>query len=271
MKKSSSNLHYLSDYSLFESVKEMDEAINNHIQRNQYEMNETDRTVLMTLSRYSVKYRGVAHLKVSTIAKIIGKSTITVRRALNKLASLHIIKKQTFMREKTGGNGANIYIILPFNDRPNTIDREEPEKPTETSVKESEEIDEPINSIKHNTSNYILDTENKNNAPTDYAKKALKHAIPTPIYDALSPFFDGQGLYDAYGVLLRAKASIDRNIRLEEHAERYINAFYNVARLYKAGKVRKSFKGLLYATWERLSSEISRTVGGNALLAYDPY
>src|SRR5699024_7580998 len=188
-----------------------------------------------------------------------------VRRTLNKLESLHIIKKQTFMREKTGGNGANIYIILPFNDRPNTIDREEPEKPTQTSVKESEEIDEPINSIKHNSNTY-KDTENKNNAPTDcvkdhasehakditkdYAKKALKHAIPTPIYDALAPFFDGQGLYDTYGILLRAKASIDRNIRLEEHAERYINAFYNVARLYKAGKVRKSFKGLLYATWE---------------------
>src|SRR5699024_2484976 len=271
MKKSGNNLNYLSDYSMFESVKEMDEAIDKHIKINQYEMNETDRTVLMTLSRYSVKYRGVAHLKVSTIAKIVGKSTITVRRTLNKLESLHIIKKQTFMREKTGGNGANIYIILPFNDSPKTIDREEPEKPTQTSVKESEEIDEPINSIKHNTSNNILDTEKKNNAPADFIKKSLQHAIPTPISDALAPFFDGQGLYDAYGVLLRAKASIDRNIRLEEHVERYINAFYNVARLYKAGKVRKSFKGLLYATWERLSSEISRTVGGNTLLAYDPY
>src|SRR5699024_207410 len=74
-------------------------------------------------------------------------------------------------------------------------------------------------------SNYILDTEKKNNAPADFIKKALKHAIPTPIYDALAPFFDGQGLYDAYGVLLRAKASIDRNIRLEEHVERYSTPF----------------------------------------------
>lgn len=240
MKKNSSNLNYLTDYSMFKSVKEMDEAISNHIQRNQYEMNETDRTVLMTLSRYSVKYRGVAHLKVSTIAKIVGKSTITVRRTLNKLASLHIIRKQTFMREKTGGNGANIYIILPFNDSPKTIDREEPAKPTQTSVKESEEIDEPINSIS-SSSNYILETA-----------KAVKNAIPAVIYDTLSPFFNAKDLQRITGVIFRAKTA---KVRLETHKDAFTSLFLDVIRRYKQGGIT-SLDGYIYASVRRLSRRL---------------
>ncbi|HEX6593301.1 MAG TPA: hypothetical protein VF095_01790 [Bacillota bacterium] len=37
-------------------------------------------------------------------------------------------------------------------------------------------------------------------------------------------------------------------------AERYINGFCNVIRLHKSGKIRKSFEGLLYVTWERLTA-----------------
>src|SRR5699024_745087 len=86
------------------------------------------------------------------------------------------------------------------------------------------------------------------------------------IYEAMQPFFSGKEMYDSYGILLRAKAAIDRSITLEEYGNRYVDAFYNVIRLYKAGKVRKSLRGLLYASWERLSAEISRQ---KAALAID--
>jgi len=65
-----------------------------------------------------------------------------------------------------------------------------------------------------------------------------------------------------YGVLLRAKAIIDPPFMLEDYADRYIDHFYNVIRLYKWEKV-KNLAGYLYVTWERLTAEIWRQrVGG---------
>src|SRR5690625_3033039 len=137
-------MNYLYEYSTFESVQAMDETIKEHIEINQYELNDTDRDIIMTLARYSVKYKGVAHLKVDTIAGIVSKSSITVRRSLNKLEALGIIEKIEFMRTKSGGNGANIYRFLAVGDRPEMIGREESEKLTQAS---DEAINEPIESI----------------------------------------------------------------------------------------------------------------------------
>lgn len=249
-------MNYLYEYSTFETVKEMDEAISEHIRRNNYELNKTDRDVLLTLSRYACKYKGVSHLKVATIAEIVGKSSITVRRALNKLVSLNIIEKVSFMRSKSGGNGANIYVIMPSDDKAEKIDREEVEEATQASDAGANESIETINLLSDN--NTLLDTENK---PTndDIIKRSLRNAIPTSIYNALEPFFNGQALYDTYGILLRAKAKIDASITLETYGERYIDAFYGAIRLYKSGKVR-SLSGLLYTAWKRVSVEIVRKI-----------
>lgn len=262
-------MNYLSEYAMFDSVKAMDEAIAEHIRRNQHQLNETDRDVLMMLSRYSVKYKGAAHLKVATIADIIGKSEITVRRSLKKLSELNIIEKVTFMREKSGGNGANIYVIMP-NDRAEMIDREEGEKPTQTSEAGADDQAETISLLSDNKNNTVPETakQAKPARPTEdeIIKRGLKHAIPKPIYDALEPFFNGKDLYNTYGILLRAKAKISRTITLEAYHERYIDAFYNVIRLYKAGKIR-NLSGYLYVTWQRLTAEISRQIKAE-LLAY---
>src|SRR5690625_2442494 len=88
-------------------------------------------------------------------------------------------------------------------------------------------------------------------------KRGLKRSIPEQIYEAFAPFFDGQTLYEVYGILLRAKAKIDSHIIIEHYVNCYIDAFYNVIRLYKRRKV-KCLAGYLYVTWERLSAEISR-------------
>lgn len=262
-------MNYLHEYSTFETVKEMDEAISEHIRRNQYELNETDRNVLTMLSRYSVKYKGVAHLKVETIAKAIGKSGRTIQRSLRKLERLNVIERREFIRKKTGGNGANIYVILPVDVAAETSSREDADKPMDIS---DSDTDEPVETITllsdNNNNNTLLDTDNPNK-PTkdDIIKRGLKNAIPTPVYDALEPFFNGQDLYNTYGILLRAKAKISRYITLELYAERYIDAFYNVIRLYKNGRIR-NLSGYLYVTWERLTAEISRQINAGMVAEY---
>ncbi len=107
---------YLKAYSHFTNTNDMDEAARLHVIKNWNEMNPTDRAVLDMIRRYSVKY-GAAHLKHDTMADKIGKSNVTVRRAIRKLEKLGIIERIHYIRPVMNGLGANIYTILPFNDQ----------------------------------------------------------------------------------------------------------------------------------------------------------
>ncbi|MGE8034816.1 helix-turn-helix domain-containing protein [Lysinibacillus sp. NPDC093692] len=103
---------YLATYTTFETVADMDQHVEEHIQQHFYELTETERAIVYKLASHSLNYPGVCHLKASTIADSLEISTKTVYRAISKLESLGIIKKQTTTKVK-GGRGANIYIILP--------------------------------------------------------------------------------------------------------------------------------------------------------------
>lgn len=103
---------YLAQYKTFESVADMDTAVENHIAAHYYDLTESERAIVYKLASHSLNYPGVCHLKASTIAAVLEISTKTVYRAIKKLESLGIIKKQKTTKEK-GGRGANIYIILP--------------------------------------------------------------------------------------------------------------------------------------------------------------
>lgn len=231
----------------FNSVQEMDAAIKAH--KKAHNLSDTDRAILDAISRYACKYKGVCYLSKQKIAKAAGfKSRMTAIRACNRLEALGIIKQYETRRIKGDRRqSANIIVIMPVT--PESDTKETPTKKT-------------------NKNNTLLETEKpaKPARPTEdeIIKRGLKHAIPKPIYDALEPFFNGKDLYNTYGILLRAKAKISRTITLEAYHERYIDAFYNVIRLYKAGKVR-SLNGLLYVTWQRLTAEISRQIKAELL------
>lgn len=108
--------HYLKQYTKFNSIEEMDVAAEQHAKRHWDELTKSDRQVLDIIRRYSVKY-GAAHLKHETIEEAIGKSNATVRRGIRKLVALGIIEKVHFVRPVMSGLGANIYLILPFDDQ----------------------------------------------------------------------------------------------------------------------------------------------------------
>ncbi|AOR97648.1 MULTISPECIES: hypothetical protein [Bacillus] len=72
-------MHYLAEHQTFDSTDQLNESVYEHIKRNTYELNDTD------------------------------------RRALNKLAGLGIVKKVATTRKINGGKGANIIVILPVN------------------------------------------------------------------------------------------------------------------------------------------------------------
>jgi DNA-binding Lrp family transcriptional regulator len=124
----------LDNYKTFENVADLNETIRLHLREHQYKLNATAIKTLEVVSRYAVKYPGAAWLKVDLLAKLIGKSAPTARRALALLERLGIIERVVFLRQKVGGNGANILRIvsaMPVDDRGGMIGRQQDVEPTE--------------------------------------------------------------------------------------------------------------------------------------------
>lgn len=123
--------HYLANYAYFTNKFDLDRAASLHRAEHWQAMNKTDRAVLDMIRQYSVKY-GAAHLKHDTIAEQLGKSNVTVRRAIRKLVALEIVEKTHFVRPVMNGLGANIYAIKPFE----TPEKKEVvEKPVKADVR----------------------------------------------------------------------------------------------------------------------------------------
>lgn len=99
------------ELSNFETVQQMDEAIAIAKSYHADDLNVTAINVLDFIAQHSVKVVGVAKLLVPTIAEGVGKSLRTVNYATKKLADLGIIKKYETTRKKSGGSGANVYVI----------------------------------------------------------------------------------------------------------------------------------------------------------------
>lgn len=246
-----SNLSYLSDYQTFQSTQELNNAVAAHISGHHYELSETECDTLIKIARYAVKFSGAAHLKAETIATLIGKSIPTARRAVNKLVSLRIIRKVKTIRKVSGGKGANILQILPFNndDQSTVITRDNDAKPTDSKAENVENGKEPSISFNQNNNNTYLETAVPSNA--------LKGVIPEPIYEAMSRYFNADNMYNYYGILLRAKASIDRNILIEDDPEPFVEAWDATILKAKHGKIR-NMSNYLFASWQAATAIVAR-------------
>ncbi|MCY9198914.1 helix-turn-helix domain-containing protein [Bacillus atrophaeus] len=258
-------MHYLSEHQTFESTAELNKAIYEHIKRNSYDLNETERTVLKTIARYAVKFSGAAHLKADTLAELIGKSVKTARRALNKLTELEIVKKVTTTRKVNGGYGANIIVILPVkntaenvNDQSTMTTRTDTEKLEGTSNQIPKTKTEPTNSTKQfKNQNQVLDTV--------IPSEALQNSLPGEIYSAMSRYFEAEDIYKYYGVLLRAKKSVDSNIILENHASAFTQVWHAAILQAKQGYV-KNFENYLYVGFRQAAIEIKRRMNTGGLM-----
>lgn len=139
---------YLATYKTFESVADMDMAVEEHIAAHYFDLTESERAIVFKLASHALEYPGACHLKAATIATALEISTKTVYRAISKLESLGIIKKETTVKSK-GGQGASIYIILPYNVLPSMSERENEEKPCESKVEAQQSENQSSKSFYH--------------------------------------------------------------------------------------------------------------------------
>lgn len=121
----------------FRSIDELNGAIRTHIYRNKSNLSPSAIDVLKVLSRHAVKTPGVAWLKIDSIATLIGKHRTTIIRAIKRLETLGIIRKEIKYRPVSGGNGANMYVILAPASSSATAQmqlRQDTAKPTESKA-----------------------------------------------------------------------------------------------------------------------------------------
>ncbi|XKO54125.1 helix-turn-helix domain-containing protein [Lysinibacillus fusiformis] len=104
---------YLTQYITFDSVADMDESVEDHMEVHYYDLTESERAIVFKLASHSLEHTGVCHLKASTIAAALEISTKTVYRSMKKLIGLGIIEKVPSTKLNRI-KGASIYRILPY-------------------------------------------------------------------------------------------------------------------------------------------------------------
>lgn len=142
------NYEHLKAYVQFDDIEKVDEQITLFRQTIGYKLNGSDNKVLTYMQRYAVRYTGVFYQLVPTIAKALGLSESTVKRALKKLTALGITKRIPTKRKK-GGKGATIFQFQFFKNDPLKMTHcEGAEKPCESKADESFYESKPIISSK---------------------------------------------------------------------------------------------------------------------------
>ncbi|AZV45193.1 helix-turn-helix domain-containing protein [Peribacillus asahii] len=253
-------MHYLSQYQTFENKQQLNESIYQHIKRNSYELNDTDRATLKAIARYAVKFAGAVHLKAATIAELIGKSEKTARRVLAKLANLGIVRKVPTTRKVNGGKGANIIQILPFV-QSSVSNREQADKLTESKAEAMKSENEPSDSIK------LLKKSFKNTYPAEKSVDLQPRKVSTPysqFHDMVSNFIKDQKLTNRlYGIYLAQTKSLrncyEPSELLAEAIEAIKVTFQATKRKqlrnlcgYYSGTLRKLLDGLYHETMQEL-------------------
>src|SRR5699024_4244684 len=247
------DLAKLKQYETFDTTADMDAKIYEYIEvlRND-EQPESVIEVLRFLGRSSLRITGVSFAKHQTIADSIGISRRTVIRAMNKLADYGMIERIPTVKKWIGRSrkkSVNIIVIqaaIPsMSHKDDTT--EEAEEVTQDKLDNAEQETEP-SLHNHTSNNYLLETA-----------KAVKNAIPTPIYTALSPFFNAKELRRLTGVIFRGKYMPHAKVRIEDHADAFTDVLLDVIRRYKDRTIN-NLDGYLYAAIRKLSRRLYLTI-----------
>lgn len=244
---------YLKQYIAFQSIDEMDKEVDKHIQVHYYNLTASERSILYKIASHSLDYPGACHLKASTIANALEISTKTVYRAVKKLESLNIIKKETTVRGK-GGQGANIFIILPCNVLPQMSEREETENVTESKSEVEQSENQPSNSInllKQALTNNNIYNPSEHLASNDEKIKQYGNKYQQLLYKFIQimPFSDSI-LNSAYEISLTIQMTSNADFIVAKDTIKKV-ALDLLSHLHIKSSVRSLIEGAYYKAIER--------------------
>lgn len=216
----------------FNDINELNHAVKHHKRLISSAKHKNIYAVLDYISQYSCVYFGVSFLSQNSIAEKLNISYKTVQRAVDKLVELGIVIKHACKRASGDKRQtSNILVIQPITDesvQPEVSNQETPQ----------------LNSKSNNTDETEKSVTAKEVDKQTLIKNGLVSKLPPTLQQALAPFFDYNELYTMAGVVFKAKAAIDKSIRIEEHETEYYKAIIEVMSAFKRGKVR-NLAGLL--------------------------
>ncbi|SDZ85258.1 helix-turn-helix domain-containing protein [Bacillus nitratireducens] len=243
----------LRKYESFKSVAEMDNTIDKVLK--EYKLKDSERVILIKLSQYSCKFVGVSYMKNQTLADSVRYSKRTVQRVLKRLSELGIITRIEQKRAKSGGYGAFICVINPFECHLNLSSCKEAESPCEESNEKQTEENKTI-IPKAN----LQELNKRNELDVSYLDNSH---IPTEFINAVKPFISStKEVYSLWGKVLIAHKKYAPS--LTDYTEIAIQAFKQSVFAKKMKRIRKDFKGYLFGVLSNmLSVEQRRYNKGN--------
>lgn len=219
----------------FQSIEEHNENFKEIRKKFNEQLTKSERQVLDHINLYSCKYPGISFKSKTKIAIELGISRRTVIRACNKFEDLGFIKQYALKRHNGDHRrSTNAIVFLSVQQKVTTnCHSKDALKNTKTLI---------------NTK----DTENHD----QLIKQGLAAKMPKRIGAALSSFFDAEGMFNAYGAILRGKASINRDVMFENHENDYYNTVLSVMDSYKRGKVKTNLFGYLHKAIANTTKQI---------------
>lgn len=238
-------------YQLLQPFKSREQLNANTIAiRNQFNnlFKPATKKVLDFLHTHACKFYGVCYMSKSKIAKQLELHRSTVIRACEQLESLGIIVQYETKRvngDKRQSTNA-IVFVHQLAAKEAFMKNATPECDTIDTLLET-----PI--LLNNTD----DTEesSKNQNEKSLLKEGLKAKLPETLSQVLSPFFDAKDMYDVVGTIYKAKASVDKEIKIEDHASVYYTNILSVINAWGRGKA-KSLHGVMYKAIQNVTRSI---------------
>ncbi|CAM3802497.1 hypothetical protein [Alkalicoccus chagannorensis] len=247
-------MRHLSEASTFETKADLNAAVADHLRACRAHITDTDYAVLSFVAQHAVKYPGAAQLKADTIASGVDKSNATARRSLRKLAALGVLAKRQLLRPKSGGWGANVYVIQrPAQSHDHSHDHSpDSASPRRPKPQPANQPGETTSKATSNKPEYTNDTE------TPLPAAMLRANMPKAVYKALAPYFDARELYGLAGAVFKAKSRHSNDIIIEHHAAEFTDVLRAAVLRYKAGKVKPGkLQGYVYTAVSRLCTAIT--------------
>ena len=211
------------EYQNFESISDMDD----HVKEFNKKLSKVHYETLNLLKQYSCKIIGVSHLKIGTIAQVLNKSVRAIHRHIKYLKENGFITVANTSRKKSGGKGANIYIINTIEQQKSLLKkkvsyrkvshRDQAKKTTQsqqTQVFEHIKIKKQtmyslklLKTMFSSTRRKQKSNENKRNSERiENIKNATfgNRYVPEKIYRRFNPFFTDKQLTALYKTALKA-------------------------------------------------------------------
>lgn len=263
------SLMYLKEFSNFDSVRDMDNHVKQHIEMHFNKITKATLKVLYAIAGRALRFVGAAHLKAETIANDANVSVKTVMRAVKKLNDLGIVNKINSTKGN-GITGANIYSICPFvsvNVSAEMSQLVKREKACDAKFEAPKNDDESVNLLITNKSlkdTNITDMPEKRQS----LKIGLLNKVPQVIAKAIGPFMDDANeIYEMVGTIFNAKSKVDKSIKFEAYEDTYYKAIVSVFESQKraARNERKDKPFNVFAVMYKAILETTKRIVGPEL------